>query len=48
MQTLYKENVVHRDLKPENILQGESGELKIGDFGFARQIQEEGSQMLMS
>ena len=38
MKALDKENIVHRDLKPENILQGESGELKIGDFGFARRI----------
>ena len=36
MQALHKENVVHRDLKPENILQGELGQMKIGDFGFAR------------
>lgn len=39
---LYKMNVVHRDLKPDNILiagSAEEPQYKIGDFGFARNIE---------
>jgi len=31
-------NVVHRDIKPENLLIDPSDNLKLCDFGFARNI----------
>lgn len=35
---LVQKGIIHRDLKPENILIGADQDLKIGDFGFAKQI----------
>ncbi len=32
----HQRGIVHRDIKPANILIGESGEVKVGDFGGAR------------
>ncbi len=31
-------DIVHRDIKPENLLVGDKNQLKICDFGFARQM----------
>ncbi|KAL4491138.1 hypothetical protein ABPG73_013207 [Tetrahymena malaccensis] len=39
-QMLEKKNIVHRDLKPANILL-KNGQLKIADFGFAKEIQDD-------
>jgi calcium-dependent protein kinase len=44
---LIREKIVHRDLKPANILINE-GIYKIGDFGFAKYVDNFGSQMLKS
>jgi serine/threonine protein kinase len=33
---MHKNKILHRDLKPENILLGNSGKLKLGDFGISR------------
>jgi serine/threonine-protein kinase len=38
LQYAHTQGVIHRDIKPSNILFGESGVVKISDFGLARQI----------
>ena len=35
---LHSRNLVHRDLKPENVLLNENDDIKIGDFGLAREF----------
>lgn len=38
MYVLHQNNIVHRDIKPNNILLNDSCDLKICDFGFAREV----------
>jgi serine/threonine protein kinase len=38
---LHQQGIVYRDLKPENILIGADGHLKLGDFGFAKEIHDD-------
>ena len=38
LEFLYKQNIIHRDLKPENILIDKEGNIKITDFGLAKEL----------
>ena len=33
---MHENKILHRDLKPDNRLLGNSGKLKLGDFGISR------------
>jgi len=41
LQSLHDRNQIHRDLKPANILINNEGEVKISDFGIARNLDKE-------
>ena len=41
MDAAHKHNIVHRDIKPQNIIISKDGRIKVADFGIARAITDE-------
>ena len=45
IKNIHEKKIVHRDLKPENIFMNENMEIKIGDFGIAKQLSSYSTQI---
>jgi tetratricopeptide (TPR) repeat protein len=39
----HAQNIVHRDIKPSNVIINDRGEVKVLDFGLAKQLEDDGS-----
>ena len=48
LEYIHDQGMAHRDLKPENVLLSRSGDVKVGDFGLAKDVAGMSARMSMS